>query len=122
IAGGIFGETAGATAAGVGQFAAGSVLLKYSRGAETQADLMGTQVLYDAGYDPRAMAAFLKNLARNPLVSIRPSSSPIILIPTIASIAWIRRSRSWEEFRRGRNETRRSSKLLRRRWRRFPLR
>src|SRR5208283_248580 len=62
IAGGIFGETAGATAAGVGQFAAGSVLLKYSRGAETQADLMGTQVLYDAGYDPRAMAAFFEKL------------------------------------------------------------
>jgi hypothetical protein len=62
IAGGIFGATAGAAAAGVGQFAAGSVLLKYSRGAETQADLMGTQVLYDAGYDPRAMAAFFEKL------------------------------------------------------------
>jgi hypothetical protein len=46
----------------VGQFAAGSVLLKYSRGAETQADVMGTQVLYDAGYDPRAMAAFFEKL------------------------------------------------------------
>jgi hypothetical protein len=62
IAGGIFGSTAGAAAAGVGQFAAGSVLLKYSRGAETQADVMGTQVLYDAGYDPRAMAAFFEKL------------------------------------------------------------
>ncbi len=62
IAGGIFGGTAGAAAAGVGQFAAGSVLLKYSRGAETQADVMGTQVLYDAGYDPRAMAAFFEKL------------------------------------------------------------
>ena len=62
IAGGIFGGTAGAAAAGVGQIAAGSVLLKYSRGAETQADVMGTQVLYDAGYDPRAMAAFFEKL------------------------------------------------------------
>jgi hypothetical protein len=62
IAGGIFGGTAGAAATGVGQFAAGSVLLKYSRGAETQADVMGTQVLYDAGYDPRAMAAFFEKL------------------------------------------------------------
>jgi beta-barrel assembly-enhancing protease len=62
VAGGIFGGTAGAAAAGVGQFAAGSVLLKYSRGAETQADVMGTQVLYDAGYDPRAMAAFFEKL------------------------------------------------------------
>jgi hypothetical protein len=62
VAGGIFGGTAGAAAAGLGQFAAGSVLLKYSRGAETQADVMGTQVLYDAGYDPRAMAAFFEKL------------------------------------------------------------
>src|SRR6516162_7950640 len=62
VAGGIFGGTAGAAAAGVGQFAAGSVLLKYSRGAETQADVMGTQVLYDAGYGPRAMAAFFEKL------------------------------------------------------------
>ncbi len=62
VAGGIFGGTAGAAAAGIGQLAAGSVLLKYSRGAETQADVMGTQVLYDAGYDPRAMAAFFEKL------------------------------------------------------------
>ena len=62
IAGGIVGGAAGAAAAGAGQLAFGSVLLKYSRGAETQADVMGTQVLYDAGYDPRAMAAFFENL------------------------------------------------------------
>jgi Zn-dependent protease with chaperone function len=61
-AGSIFGGTAGSLAAGAGQFAAGSVLLKYSRGAETQADVMGTQVLYDSGYDPRAMAAFFERL------------------------------------------------------------
>lgn len=62
IAGGIIGGTAGSAAAGVGQLAVGSVLLKYSRGAETQADVMGTQVLYDAGYDPRSMASFFENL------------------------------------------------------------
>ena len=62
IAGGIFGGAAGSAIAGAGQFAAGSVLLKYSRGAETQADVMGTQVLYDSGYDPRAMAAFFEKL------------------------------------------------------------
>jgi predicted Zn-dependent protease len=43
-------------------FSAGSVLLKYSRAAETQADVMGTQILYDAGYDPRAMAQFFEKL------------------------------------------------------------
>ena len=62
VAGSIVGGTAGAAAAGAGQLAVGSVLLKYSRGAETQADVMGTQVLYDAGYDPRALAAFFENL------------------------------------------------------------
>jgi Zn-dependent protease with chaperone function len=62
IAGSIFGGAAGAAIAGAGQFATGSVLLKYSRSAETQADVMGTQVLYDSGYDPRAMAAFFEKL------------------------------------------------------------
>jgi predicted Zn-dependent protease len=35
-----------------------SVLLHYSRGAETQADEVGTYVLYHAGYDPSAMVQF----------------------------------------------------------------
>jgi len=63
IAGGILGGTVGAAASGLGQFAAGGVLLKYSRSAETQADVMGTQVLYDSGYDPRAMTAFFEKLS-----------------------------------------------------------
>jgi beta-barrel assembly-enhancing protease len=41
---------------------AGGLLLHYSRADETQADVMGTQVLYDAGYDPRAMAQFFEKL------------------------------------------------------------
>ena len=61
-AGSLFGGAAGAAAAGAGNLTFGSVLLHYSRGAETQADVMGTQVLYDSGYDPRAMAAFFENL------------------------------------------------------------
>jgi beta-barrel assembly-enhancing protease len=61
-AGGIFGGAAGAAAAGAGQFTFGSVLLHNSRGAETQADVMSTQALYDSGFDPRAMAAFFENL------------------------------------------------------------
>ena len=65
IAGGILGGTVGAAASGLGQLAAGSVLLKYSRSAETQADVMGTQVLYDSGYDPRAMAAFFEKLGNS---------------------------------------------------------
>jgi Zn-dependent protease with chaperone function len=45
-----------------GEFLASSVLLKYSRDAERQADLMGTQILYDCNYDPNAMAIFFEKL------------------------------------------------------------
>src|SRR5256886_515189 len=63
IAGGIFGgSTGGALLTQLGAFAAGGVLLRYSRSAESQADVMGTQVLYDSGYDPRAMAQFFEKL------------------------------------------------------------
>src|SRR5262249_37009043 len=65
--GGVFcaifgGGTGGALLTQLGPFTAGGVLLKYSRSAETQADVMGTQVLYDSGYDPRAMAQFFEKL------------------------------------------------------------
>jgi Zn-dependent protease with chaperone function len=43
-------------------FAANSILLKYSRTAESQADLMGAQIMYDTGYDPRAMVSFFETL------------------------------------------------------------
>jgi Zn-dependent protease with chaperone function len=43
-------------------FAANSILLKYSRDAERQADLVGAQILYDAGYDPRGMPQFFEKL------------------------------------------------------------
>jgi len=63
IFGALFGgSTGGALLTQLGSFTAGGVLLKYSRGAETQADVMGTQVLYDSGYDPRAMAQFFEKL------------------------------------------------------------
>jgi len=43
-------------------FGAQSILLKYSRDAERQADLVGTQILYDNNYDPRQMAQFFMKL------------------------------------------------------------
>ena len=66
--------------AGIGQIAAGIILpgaagsvvqqgigltaglsfLKNSRESEKQADLMGTDILYDTGYDPRAMPQFFE--------------------------------------------------------------
>src|SRR5437016_13666898 len=63
ICGAVFGaSTGGALMTTLGTFAAGGVLLRYSRTAESQADVMGTQVLYDSGYDPRAMAQFFEKL------------------------------------------------------------
>ncbi len=63
IADGILGgSTGGALLSKLGAFAAGGVLLRYSRSAESQADVMGTQVLCDSGYDPRAMAQFFEKL------------------------------------------------------------
>ena len=64
ILGGILGNNStGAALAqlGVG-FTVNSILLKYSRDAESQADIMGTQILYDSGYDPRAMGQFFQKI------------------------------------------------------------
>jgi hypothetical protein len=64
ILGGLLGSES--TVAAIAQLGAGftanSILLKYSRDAESQADLMGTQMLYDAGYDPRGMGQFFQKL------------------------------------------------------------
>jgi beta-barrel assembly-enhancing protease len=43
-------------------FSLNSILLRYSRTDESQADILGTQILYDSGYDPRAMAQFFEKL------------------------------------------------------------
>src|SRR5688572_1150883 len=65
ILGGLLGNSkAGQIASLGGSFGANMVLLKYSRSAESDADLMGTQILYDSGYAPRAMAEFFDKLAK----------------------------------------------------------
>ena len=62
ILGGLLGsDSTGAMLAQLGAgFAMNSVLLKYSRTAESQADLMGTQILYDSRFDTRGMAQFFE--------------------------------------------------------------
>ncbi|MBN2243719.1 MAG: M48 family metalloprotease [Acidobacteria bacterium] len=64
ILGGVLGgDSMGAYLAQLGaSFAVNSVLLKYSRDAERQADLIGTQILFDANYDPLYMASFFEKL------------------------------------------------------------
>jgi len=64
ILGGLFGnDSTGAALAQLGAgFAMNSILLKYSRDAERQADLIGTQILFDAHYNPKYMAEFFEKL------------------------------------------------------------
>src|ERR1035437_4369467 len=43
-------------------FGVGSYFLHNSRQSENEADLMGTDIMYDTGYDPRQMAEFFRKL------------------------------------------------------------
>jgi predicted Zn-dependent protease len=80
ILGGLLGsDTIGGLIAQLGaSFTANSILLKFSRDAERQADLMGAQILYDSNYDPRAMVQFFEKLQAQggPRVSDFFSSHP----------------------------------------------
>ncbi|MBI2679291.1 MAG: M48 family metalloprotease [Candidatus Koribacter versatilis] len=44
------------------QFTIGSYFLKNSRDAEREADLLGADLMYDSGYDPRQLAAFFETI------------------------------------------------------------
>lgn len=61
---GIFlgGGVAGTLARAGIQFGAGTVLMKYSRQDEAQADQVGAIIAYKAGYNPKAMADFFTKL------------------------------------------------------------
>jgi beta-barrel assembly-enhancing protease len=63
LAGAITGQSilGALTQAGIG-FGANSVLLKFSRTAESQADLMGSHLMAESGYDPVQMAKFFEKL------------------------------------------------------------
>ena len=63
ILGGLLGRGAGAQLAAMGiQFGAGSYFLKNSRTAESQADMVGAQIMYDSGYNPQGMVDFFHKL------------------------------------------------------------
>ena len=60
---------------------ANSVLLKFSRGAETEADLLGTRLMHNAGYNPAELANFFRKLEaeggnQNKLVEMFMASHP----------------------------------------------
>jgi hypothetical protein len=66
ILSGVLGASVGGWAGSLAQMGisvgAGSVFTKYSRDAETEADMVGAQIIYDAGYDPQAMVTFFQKL------------------------------------------------------------
>ena len=60
---GILGKSTAAQATALGiSFGVGSYFLKNSRQSESEADLLGADIMYDAGYDPHALAEFFTKL------------------------------------------------------------
>ena len=63
ILGGLMGRGALSQMTQLGlSFGIGSYFLKNSRQAEKEADLLGADIMYDSGYDPRQMASFFKKI------------------------------------------------------------
>ena len=56
------GGTTGQIIQAVGGFGLNTLFLKFSRTAESQADILGTQIMAGAGYDPLAMASMFSLL------------------------------------------------------------
>jgi hypothetical protein len=64
LGGAVVGGAAGSAIAQTSQFGLGTLLLKYSRDFEKQADLLGAQIMARAGYDPRALARMFETIER----------------------------------------------------------
>jgi beta-barrel assembly-enhancing protease len=54
----------GQTGAAIGQTIAAGYFLRYSRDYETQADIVGSRIMADAGYDPRDLANMFRTIAQ----------------------------------------------------------
>jgi len=66
---GVLGSLLGGGALGqlttmVGALGVQTVFLHYSRQAESEADLLGTDIMYDTGFDPHALAQFFTKLEK----------------------------------------------------------
>ena len=62
ILGAIVGGAAGSVIAQGSQFGLGAYFMKYGREYERQADLLGSQIIARAGYNPREMASMFKTI------------------------------------------------------------
>ena len=63
IAGAVIGGGLGQAIGAGSQIGFGIGALKYSRAYETQADILGAQIMADAGYDPRDLANMFRTIA-----------------------------------------------------------
>ena len=64
VGGAVVGGAAGSAIMQGTQFGLGTVLMKYSREYERQADLLGAQIMARAGYDPRALARMFETIEK----------------------------------------------------------
>jgi Zn-dependent protease with chaperone function len=64
VGGAVVGGAAGSAITQGSGFGLGTMMLRYSREFEKQADLMGTQIMARAGYDPRALAHMFETIQR----------------------------------------------------------
>jgi hypothetical protein len=64
LGGAMVGGGAGSAIAQGSQLGLGTLLLRYSRDYEKQADLLGAQIMARAGYDPRALAHMFETIER----------------------------------------------------------
>jgi hypothetical protein len=62
LGGAVVGGAMGSYIAQGSQFGLGTLLLRYSRDFEKQADLLGAQIMARAGYDPRALAHMFETI------------------------------------------------------------
>lgn len=64
VGGAVVGGSAGTLISEGTQFGLGTLLLRYSRDYEKQADLLGAQIMARAGYDPRALAHMFETIEK----------------------------------------------------------
>jgi Zn-dependent protease with chaperone function len=64
VGGAVVGGAAGSAIAQGSQFGLGTLMLRYSRDFEKQADLLGVQIMSRAGYDPRALGRMFETIER----------------------------------------------------------
>jgi predicted Zn-dependent protease len=76
LAGSAGGAEAAQVASEIGQLAGAGLIAAYSRDQEREADAIGQELAAQAGYDPRAMAAFLDSLDKYTRLHSATSAGP----------------------------------------------